>query len=269
MDIKFSIGEVSEIYGVSIDTLRYYDKIGLMNPSINKNNGYRIYLIEDIRILEFILSARKLELPIKKIKGTLEFEDLNMYEDLFIEQENILAEKIKKLEILRDYISSNKTNFHTMLDFKNNYDFSSIKIKNEVFEVFKLDLSSDNQKLYNKNLMKTFKHDAINKSYYNDYILKNNEVLKNHNVYIFRNDVNDKLIEYAKNNEILKFKKADLPNNFLDFKFMGTLDELLKYVLDILKYFNIQAPLILIRRIAFFVQNTEIVFFTDIKITFK
>ena len=268
MDIKFSIGEVSDIYDVSIDTLRYYDKIGLLHPTINKDNGYRVYLVEDLRILEFILSARKLEFSIKKIKELIKFEDLNMYENIFIEQENILTEKIKKLEGLRDYISSNKNNFNEMINFENNYDLSSITIETKSFEVFKLDLASNNQKLYNKNLIKAFKHKSINKSYYNDYILKDNIICKNHNIYIFKNDVNDDLIEYAKHNEILNFKKIDLPNKHISFKFIGTLNEAYSYTFKALKYFKVQDPLILLKRISFVLKNNEIIFFTDIKIVF-
>lgn len=46
MKSKFIIGDMAKIHNVSTQTLRYYDKIGLLNPKVvDKNNGYRYYTI--------------------------------------------------------------------------------------------------------------------------------------------------------------------------------------------------------------------------------
>ena len=45
----FSIGQVSKMFNMSHDTLRYYDKIGLVKPSIRKENGYRLLFYERVR----------------------------------------------------------------------------------------------------------------------------------------------------------------------------------------------------------------------------
>ena len=50
-----SIGEFSKICKVSTKTLRYYDEIGLINPSkINQENGYRYYSIEQLETMLLI-----------------------------------------------------------------------------------------------------------------------------------------------------------------------------------------------------------------------
>ena len=50
-----SIGEFSKICKVSTKTLRYYDEIGLINPSkINQENGYRYYSIEQLETMLFV-----------------------------------------------------------------------------------------------------------------------------------------------------------------------------------------------------------------------
>ena len=46
-DLTFNISETSQITGLSIDTLRYYDKIGLIQSKKNPNNRYRYYTIAD------------------------------------------------------------------------------------------------------------------------------------------------------------------------------------------------------------------------------
>ncbi len=39
----FLIGELAKLFNISTDTLRYYDKIGLLKPKYDKDNGYRYY----------------------------------------------------------------------------------------------------------------------------------------------------------------------------------------------------------------------------------
>ena len=51
----YSIGDVSKIFDVSIDTLRYYDKIGLIKPRINPKNRYRYYEVEHLYLLSVVL----------------------------------------------------------------------------------------------------------------------------------------------------------------------------------------------------------------------
>lgn len=50
----FSTGEVSKKLNISLRTLRYYDQIGLVVPTIKKDNGKRYYSEEDMLLLEKI-----------------------------------------------------------------------------------------------------------------------------------------------------------------------------------------------------------------------
>ena len=59
------IAEVSEQYGISSDTLRYYERIGLL-PSVNRNDsGIRDFNELDLRRVEFIKCMRSAGLPIE------------------------------------------------------------------------------------------------------------------------------------------------------------------------------------------------------------
>ena len=40
----YKIGEISKLYNISSDILRYYEKIGLITPDMRGENGYRYYL---------------------------------------------------------------------------------------------------------------------------------------------------------------------------------------------------------------------------------
>ena len=66
-----TVHEVSKLAGVSIRTLQYYDKIGLLHPTGYTDAGYRLYDDADLERLQHILLFRELEFPLKDIKAII------------------------------------------------------------------------------------------------------------------------------------------------------------------------------------------------------
>jgi len=105
------IGEVSKKFDLSQDTLRYYERIGLILP-VNRNvGGYRDYTEADLRWVDFIKHMRSTGLPIEVLT---EYVSLVMEGDETIEarkailegQRELLAERIKEMQrtmLLLDY----------------------------------------------------------------------------------------------------------------------------------------------------------------------
>jgi len=67
-----TVKEVSELTGISVRTLHYYDEIGILAPSGMTRAGYRLYDDEALESLQHILFLRELEFPLKDIKTVLE-----------------------------------------------------------------------------------------------------------------------------------------------------------------------------------------------------
>lgn len=67
-----TVHEVSRLTGVSIRTLQYYDKIGLLRPASYTKAGYRMYDEASLEKLQQILLFRELEFPLKDIRRILE-----------------------------------------------------------------------------------------------------------------------------------------------------------------------------------------------------
>lgn len=97
------ITEVSEKYGLSADTLRYYERVGLI-PSVNRNkSGIRDYTEEDCRWVEFIKCMRNAGLPIEiLIEYVALFQQgddtVLARKDLLIEQRNVLISKMEDMK---------------------------------------------------------------------------------------------------------------------------------------------------------------------------
>ena len=89
------IAEVSEKYGISSDTLRYYERIGLIPPVNRDKSGIRDYGEIDIRRVEFIKCMRNAGLPIEVL---IEYVGLVQQGDRTIEaRKEILKEQREQL----------------------------------------------------------------------------------------------------------------------------------------------------------------------------
>lgn len=64
--MQYKINEVSKITGIPIDTLRYYEKIGVITPKVNETNNYRYYEAWDINFILDYNNYRKLEYSSKE-----------------------------------------------------------------------------------------------------------------------------------------------------------------------------------------------------------
>lgn len=74
------IAEVEKLTGISKQTIRFYEKEGLIEPGRNNENQYREYDAQDVKKLKRISLMRKLNVPISEIKevmdGTRLFSDM-------------------------------------------------------------------------------------------------------------------------------------------------------------------------------------------------
>lgn len=68
-------GELAKQTGCNLETIRYYEKIGLMAGTPREENGYRSYNEDLVRRLRFILRARDLGFTIDQIRGLLGLTD--------------------------------------------------------------------------------------------------------------------------------------------------------------------------------------------------
>ncbi len=66
------IKRVSDLTGISVRTLHYYDEIGLLKPSKFTDSGYRLYDDEALQTLQQILFFKELDLPLKEIKEIMD-----------------------------------------------------------------------------------------------------------------------------------------------------------------------------------------------------
>lgn len=74
-----SIGELSKQSGVNIETIRYYEKIGVMPAPRRSANGYRVYGAEHLKRIRFVRRSRELGFGLDEIRGLLRLVDGDAY----------------------------------------------------------------------------------------------------------------------------------------------------------------------------------------------
>lgn len=101
----FTISEFAKLRNININSLRYYEKLGLLKPAVvDKNTGYRYYSAEQVSILNKIILCIQLGIPLKEMVQFLD-GDGNLQSQLLLEQGRIIAQKrIREMQNNLDYI---------------------------------------------------------------------------------------------------------------------------------------------------------------------
>jgi MerR family transcriptional regulator, aldehyde-responsive regulator len=103
------IAEVSERYGISSDTLRYYERIGLIPPVNRSEGGIRDYLEIDVKRVEFIRCMRSAGLPIDVLIEYVALvqqgdQTIEARKEILKEQRDALAVRMQEMQKTLDIL---------------------------------------------------------------------------------------------------------------------------------------------------------------------
>ena len=97
--IVYTVNKLALLAGVSVRTLHYYDKLGLLKPRYRQENGYRYYDDDSIIRLQQIMFFRELGFSLDKIGEIISLPDFDVLEALK-SQRDLLVKKSERLEEL-------------------------------------------------------------------------------------------------------------------------------------------------------------------------
>ena len=120
-----TVNEVSRITGLSVRTLQYYDKIGLLIPGGRTEAGYRLYDDTALERLQQIMLFRELEFPLKEIKAIMS--------DPHFDRRKALDQQIELLKLRREHLDD-------LITFAKNIRKTGVKTMDfKAFDTAKLD----------------------------------------------------------------------------------------------------------------------------------
>ena len=92
-----TVKEISDLTGISVRALHYFDEIGLLKHTQKSEAGYRLYDDKALEVLQQILFFREFDMPLKEIKNIMENPDLDKNQ-LLCSQKQVLVLKKERLE---------------------------------------------------------------------------------------------------------------------------------------------------------------------------
>jgi DNA-binding transcriptional MerR regulator len=101
---KYSIGEFAEILGVTVDTLRLYEKHGIIKPIKDAKNNYRYFNDLDARDLLMSRWYRSIQIPLQDVSVLTKESSLDNVIEKMKEKQICLEEEIRKSRMLLDKI---------------------------------------------------------------------------------------------------------------------------------------------------------------------
>ena len=124
----FSVGEAAKMAHTTSETLRHYDRIGLVRPSRKDEwTNYRYYTEQDIVRLNTVRALQLMDLPLHEIKKVLEYDDLEKIVDFLAQAEKKAEEKISSLQYSKSKIQLAKADYERKLQTRRNYKGAFIK----------------------------------------------------------------------------------------------------------------------------------------------
>jgi len=94
---KYTTGELAKLCNVTVRTVQYYDKRGILIPTELSEGGRRLYSESDLQRLKVICFLREVDVPIDAISQLLEEEHPEKVISILIEQqESLLMEEIQE-----------------------------------------------------------------------------------------------------------------------------------------------------------------------------
>lgn len=104
------IAEVSEKLGLSVDTLRYYERIGLLPHVTRAENGIRIFSELDFKRVEFIKCMRGAGLSIEVLIEYMSLlqmgeQTIAARKEILVEQRDLLVERVKEMQKTLDLLN--------------------------------------------------------------------------------------------------------------------------------------------------------------------
>lgn len=111
MKQEYLVGELAQHFGVSKDTIRLYDKAGIVSPKRSRRNGYRYYTREDFICLAYVMELRKINLSLEEIRVMMNESTIEHGAEVMAAQEQVIDKKIEELRRLKSIAWDYKVSF--------------------------------------------------------------------------------------------------------------------------------------------------------------
>lgn len=127
MRTMLTIGELADLMQINTSSIRYYEKMGLISPQRIDSNGYRLFDVGEVDLLETILVLRDLDVSITQIQSMLDGYQIDDYLNILTTSLQSLDQEILRLKNKKDYIQKKIQYANHLKEFGNTYRIHPIE----------------------------------------------------------------------------------------------------------------------------------------------
>ncbi len=110
----YKIGEISKLYEIGVDSIRYYEEIGIIKP-MRSESGYRYYNIHDIWKLNVIRDLRSIGFTMEQIRKYLDRHTISSSLSMLEDEKDAISKQIQHLQKLQKNVDHRLNNIHSAL----------------------------------------------------------------------------------------------------------------------------------------------------------
>ena len=164
-----TVKEISNLTGISVRTLHYYDEIGLLKPTDKSEAGYRLYDDKALETLQQILFFREFDIPLKEIKAVIENPALEKNQILQMQRKMLVAkkERMERLIASIDRILKGDTTMDfevfSKTELEDMYNSMAAKMSEEQKAIFIAQYGSMEE--WKKNFLENASTEEVQKNY--------------------------------------------------------------------------------------------------------
>jgi len=131
-----SIGDVSKMSGATVKSLRYYDRIKLLEPAfVDPDTNYRYYKFDQLYFLEIIMLCVELDIPLKELTEYIDDKKTIDYSALLTYGKGIAQEKLKRIQRGLRFIDGMEQSIELAKSYHNGKQVYRREIEEKLFYV--------------------------------------------------------------------------------------------------------------------------------------
>lgn len=126
----FKIGELSKFFNIGVDSIRYYEKVGILNSFRDPQNNYRCYTIEDFRRIVLIREMLDLGFSTQQIREFVIDRSVSKTESMLSAEINTIDDQIRHLKYRQKHIKNRLNSINTILSRYDNEQIQELSLDN-------------------------------------------------------------------------------------------------------------------------------------------
>lgn len=128
-DKTFKIGELSKFFNIGVDSIRYYENVGILQPYRDPESNYRYYTVEHFRRMALIRELLGLGFSTEKIRQFVTDQNVNKTKHMLSAELSAIDKQLRRLAYTKKHLKTRLDSINSMMDQYDNEQIRELSLK--------------------------------------------------------------------------------------------------------------------------------------------